>query len=144
MGYGLPAAVGANVANHETMVVCISGDASILMNIQEFSTIKQYRLPIKLFIINNSYMGMVKQWQDLFYENRYSQSYTDSLPDFQKLAESFGIKGITCSVASELEGKIQEALDHKGAVVFNCIVTDDAHVMPMIPAGAGHNELVKG
>ena len=143
MGYGLPAAVGAQVANPEKLVVCISGDASILMNIQELSTICQYRLPIKLFIINNSYMGMVKQWQDLFYENRYSQSYTDSLPNFEKLAEAFGIKGMTCTDINNLEAQIQEAISHKGPVVFNCIVTENAHVMPMIPAGAGHNELVK-
>ncbi len=143
MGYGLPAAVGAQVANAEKLVVCISGDASILMNIQELSTICQYRLPIKLFIINNSYMGMVKQWQDLFYENRYSQSYTDSLPNFEKLAQSFGIKGMTCVNVDELENQINEAISHDGPVVFNCIVSQNAHVMPMIPAGAGHNELVK-
>lgn len=143
MGYGLPAAVGAQIANPERAVICISGDASILMNIQELSTIAQYRLPIKLFIINNSYMGMVKQWQDLFYENRYSQSYTASLPDFEKLAESFGIKGITCSNARGLSDKIKLAFNHKGPVVFNCIVTEETHVMPMIPAGAGHNEIVK-
>lgn len=143
MGYGLPAAVGSQVANPEKLVVCISGDASILMNIQELSTICQYRLPIKLFIINNSYMGMVKQWQDLFYENRYSQSYTDSLPNFEKLAQSFGIKGMTCVNVDDLEGKINEAISHNGPVVFNCIVSQNAHVMPMIPAGAGHNELVK-
>lgn len=143
MGYGLPAAVGAQVANPERTVICISGDASILMNIQELSTIAQYRLPIKLFIINNSYMGMVKQWQDLFYENRYSQSYTASLPNFEKLAESFGIMGITCSNASELRKKINITFTHKGPVVFNCVVVEKTHVMPMIPAGAGHNEIVK-
>ncbi len=143
MGYGLPAAVGGQVANPKALTICISGDASVLMNIQELSTIAQYRLPIKLFIINNSYMGMVKQWQDLFYENRYSQSYTDSLPNFEKLAESFHLKGMTCSNPNELEQKIQEAIDFKGTVIFNCIVAEKEHVMPMIPAGAGHNELVK-
>ena len=143
MGYGLPAAIGAQVANSNALTICISGDASILMNIQELSTITQYQLPIKLFIINNSYMGMVKQWQDLFYKNRYSQSYTDSLPNFEKLAESFGLKGMTCSNPSELESKVQEALNYNGSVIFNCIVADNTHVMPMIPAGAGHNELVK-
>lgn len=143
MGYGLPAAVGSQVANPESLVICISGDASILMNIQELSTIAQYRLPIKLFIINNSYMGMVKQWQDLFYKNRYSQSYTDSLPNFQKLAESFALKGMTCSKPEELETMVKEALEYNGAVVFNCLVAEEEHVMPMIPAGAGHNELVK-
>jgi acetolactate synthase-1/2/3 large subunit len=143
MGYGLPAAVGAQVAHPNALTICISGDASILMNIQELSTIAQYQLPIKLFIINNSYMGMVKQWQDLFYKNRYSQSYTDSLPNFEKLAESFHLKGITCSNPSELEDKIKEALNYHGAVIFNCIVAENAHVMPMIPAGAGHNEIVR-
>jgi acetolactate synthase I/II/III large subunit len=143
MGYGLPAAVGGQVANPDALTICISGDASILMNIQELSTIAQYRLPIKLFIINNSYMGMVKQWQDLFYENRYSQSYTDSLPNFEKLAESFHLKGMTCSDPDELESKVQEAINYKGTVIFNCIVAEKEHVMPMIPAGAGHNELVK-
>jgi acetolactate synthase-1/2/3 large subunit len=143
MGYGLPAAVGGQVANPERLTLCISGDASILMNIQELSTICQYRLPIKLFIINNSYMGMVKQWQDLFYENRYSQSYTASLPNFEALANAFGIMGITCTKASELEEKIKLAINHNGPVVFNCIVSQGIHVMPMIPAGAGHNELVK-
>lgn len=142
MGYGLPAAIGAQVANPDTLTICISGDASILMNIQELSTISQYRLPIKLFIINNSYMGMVKQWQDLFYENRYSQSYTDSLPNFEKLAESFHLKGMTCNNPQELEQKIQEAIEYKGAVIFNCIVSEHTHVMPMMPAGAGHNEIV--
>lgn len=143
MGYGLPAAVGSQVANPERLTVCISGDASILMNIQELSTIAQYRLPIKLFIINNSYMGMVKQWQDLFYKNRYSQSYTESLPNFEALANAFGIMGITCTKASELEEKIKLAINHNGAVVFNCVVSEKTHVMPMIPAGAGHNEIVK-
>jgi acetolactate synthase-1/2/3 large subunit len=143
MGYGLPAAVGAQVANPDALTICISGDASILMNIQELSTIAQYQLPIKLFIINNSYMGMVKQWQDLFYKNRYSQSYTDSLPNFEKLAESFHLKGMTCSNPNELEDSIKEALNYDGTVIFNCIVAENAHVMPMIPAGAGHNEIVK-
>jgi acetolactate synthase-1/2/3 large subunit len=143
MGYGLPAAVGAQVAHPNALTICISGDASILMNIQELSTIAQYQLPIKLFIINNSYMGMVKQWQDLFYKNRYSQSYTDSLPNFEKLAESFHLKGMTCSDPNELEGKVEEAINYNGTVIFNCIVAENAHVMPMIPAGAGHNEIVK-
>ncbi len=143
MGYGLPAAVGAQVANPNALTICISGDASILMNIQELSTISQYQLPIKLFIINNSYMGMVKQWQDLFYKNRYSQSYTDSLPNFEKLAESFNLKGMTCSNPNELENSIKEAINYDGTVIFNCIVAENAHVMPMIPAGAGHNEIVR-
>ncbi len=142
MGYGLPAAVGAQVANPNKLVICISGDASVLMNIQELSTIKQYKLPVKLVIINNSYMGMVKQWQELFYESRHSHSYTDSLPDFKLLAESFGIKGIECSNPNELELKFKEMIEHDGPVVFNCIVSKDEHVYPMIPSGAGHNEIV--
>ena len=144
MGYGLPAAVGAQVANPNKLVICISGDASVLMNIQELSTIKQYKLPVKLVIINNSYMGMVKQWQELFYESRKSHSYTDSLPDFVALAQSFGIKGMQCSNPNELEAKFAEMIAHDGPVVFNCIVSKDEHVYPMIPAGAGHNEIVTG
>ena len=144
MGYGLPAAVGAQVANPDKLVLCISGDASIMMNIQELSTVKQHKLPVKIFILNNNHMGMVKQWQELFYESRRSHSYTDSLPNFVKLAESFDIKGIECKNPSELEFKIAQMLSHQGPVLFNCVVSDKEHVYPMIPAGAGHNEIVSG
>ncbi len=144
MGYGVPAAMGAQVANPDDLVICVSGDASFLMNMQELSTIRQYNLPIKIFIVNNRYMGMVRQWQELVYEKRESQSYMESLPDFMKLAETFDIKGITCDKASELEVKIQEMIDHDGPVLFNCLVDKAENVFPMIPAGAAHNEILLG
>ncbi len=144
MGYGIPAALGAQIANSEDLVVCVSGDASFLMNMQELSTIRQYDLPIKIFVVNNQYMGMVRQWQELIYEKRESQSYMKSLPDFMKLAESFNIKGITCCNPNELEGKIKEMIDHDGPVLFNCIVERSENVFPMIPAGSAHNEILLG
>jgi acetolactate synthase-1/2/3 large subunit len=142
MGYGVPAAIGAQIANPNQLVICISGDASFLMNMQELSTIKQYNLPIKIIIINNKSMGMVRQWQDLVYEGRKSESYMDSLPDFGKLAESFGIKGIYCDKPEEIEDKFYEMLSHKGAVLFNCITEKSENVFPMIPSGAAHNEIL--
>ena len=142
MGYGVPAAIGAQVAYPKQLVCCISGDASFLMNMQELSTIKQYQLPVKIFILNNSYMGMVRQWQELVYQSRESHSYMESLPDFTILAESFGIKGIKCSNPEDLKTKIKEMLDHKGPVLFNCEIKKDENVFPMIPSGAGHSEMV--
>lgn len=144
MGYGVPAAIGAQIANPNSLVYCISGDASFLMNMQELSTIKQYHLPIKIIIINNRYMGMVRQWQELVFENRESESYMDSLPDFVKLAESFGIKGMRCENPNELEVKFKEMLSHKGPVLFDCVVEKSENVFPMIPAGAAHNEILLG
>jgi acetolactate synthase-1/2/3 large subunit len=144
MGYGVPAALGAQVANPDATVICVSGDASFLMNMQELSTIKQYNLPVKIFILNNRYMGMVRQWQELVYEKRESQSYMDSLPDFMKLAESFGIKGLECEDPSQLDQKILEMLNHKGPVLFNCLVAKSENVFPMIPAGSAHNEILLG
>ena len=142
MGYGVPAAIGAQIANPNDLVMCISGDASFLMNMQELSTIKQYNLPIKIVIINNRYMGMVRQWQELVYENRESESYMESLPDFIKLGESFGIKSIYCDNPSEIKQKFQEMLDHNGPVLFNCVTEKSENVFPMIPAGSGHNEIL--
>src|SRR5690606_12090617 len=104
--------------------------------------IKQYELPVKIFIMNNGYMGMVRQWQQLIYESRESHSYMESLPDFVKLAESFGIKGIRCANPKELDQKLQEMLDHKGPVLFDCIVEKSENVFPMIPAGSAHNEIL--
>ena len=144
MGYGVPAAIGAQVANPDALTICVSGDASFLMNMQELSTIKQYNLPVKIFIINNKYMGMVRQWQELIYEKRESQSYMESLPDFMKLAESFGIKGIQCDDPKKLKKKIVQMLEHKGPVLFECIVDKAENVFPMIPAGAAHNEILLG
>ena len=144
MGYGVPAAIGAQVANPDDLVICVSGDASFLMNMQELGTITQYKLPVKIFIVNNKYMGMVRQWQELVYERRESETYMESLPDFMKLAEAFGIKGIICDKSSELKGKIQEMIDHDGPVLFNCLVDKAENIFPMIPSGAAHNEILLG
>jgi acetolactate synthase-1/2/3 large subunit len=144
MGYGVPAAMGAQIANPQDLVICVSGDASFMMNMQELATIKQYNLPVKIFILNNRYMGMVRQWQELIYEKRESQSYMESLPDFMKLAESFGIKGLECDDPKILPQKIAEMIEHKGPVLFNCIVDKAENVFPMIPAGCAHNEILLG
>jgi len=144
MGYGVPAAIGAQIANPNALTICISGDASFMMNMQELATITQYRLPVKIFILNNRYMGMVRQWQELIYNKRESQTYMESLPDFVKLAESFGIKGMRCEKPEELESKIKEMLEHQGPVLFDCVVDKAENVFPMIPAGAAHNEILLG
>lgn len=144
MGYGVPAAIGAQIANPKSLVMCVSGDASFLMNMQELGTIKQYKLPVKIIILNNRYMGMVRQWQELIYEKRESQSYMESLPDFVKLAESFGIKGIRCENPQELEEKFNEMINHKGPVLFDCVIEKSENVFPMIPAGSAHNEILLG
>jgi acetolactate synthase-1/2/3 large subunit len=144
MGYGVPAALGAQIANPDSLVICVSGDASFMMNMQELATIRQYDLPVKIFILNNRYMGMVRQWQELIYDKRESQSYMESLPDFLKLAESFGIKGMECSRPEELDQKLAEMINHKGPVLFNCLVEKTENVFPMIPAGAAHNEILLG
>ncbi|MGB0843276.1 MAG: acetolactate synthase 3 large subunit [Alphaproteobacteria bacterium] len=142
MGYGLPAAVGTQVANPGALVVDVSGEASALMNIQELATICQYRLPVKMFIINNQWMGMVRQWQELLHGKRYSESYSDSLPDFVKLAEAFGGKGIRCTDVKDLDACLQEMIDHDGPVVFDCCVTQDENCFPMIPSGRAHNQML--
>lgn len=144
MGYGLPAALGVQVAHPEALTVCVTGEASFMMNIQELSTLVQYRLPVKVFLLNNRYMGMVRQWQEMFHGGRYSESYMDSLPDFVALAESFGMKGMRVSKPSELDKAIQEMLAHKGPVILDVVVDQNENVYPMIPAGAAHNELVLG
>lgn len=144
MGYGVPAAIGAQIANPNELVFCISGDASFLMNMQELGTLKQYELPVKIIILNNRYMGMVRQWQELVYSSRESHSYMESLPDFVKLAECFGIKGMRCENPAELEAKFKEMLDHKGPVLFDCVVEKSENVFPMIPAGSAHNEILLG
>ena len=144
MGYGVPAAIGAQLANPQDLVMCISGDASFMMNMQELATIKQYNLPVKIIILNNRYMGMVRQWQELVYQKRESQSYMESLPDFIKLAEAFGIKGMECSNPAELDQKFIEMIDHQGPVLFNCVIENSENVFPMIPAGAAHNEILLG
>jgi acetolactate synthase-1/2/3 large subunit len=142
MGYGLPAAIGAQMGNPDALVIDIAGDASIQMNIQELGTATQYRLPVKVFVLNNEYMGMVRQWQELTYESRYSNSYSDSLPDFVKLAEAYGWKGIRITDASELDAGIQAMIDHDGPVFVDCLVAKEHNCYPMIPSGAAHTDMI--
>jgi acetolactate synthase-1/2/3 large subunit len=144
MGYGLPAAVGAQIAHPDALVIDVAGEASILMNIQELSTICQYRLPVKAFIVNNQYMGMVRQWQEFFHGGRYSESYMDSLPDFVKLAESFGAVGLRAEKPGEVDDVIREMIGVKRPVVVDVRVDPNENVFPMIPAGAAHYEMKLG
>ena len=142
MGYGLPAAIGAQLGNPGALVIDIAGEASIQMNIQELGTASQFRLPVKVFILNNEYMGMVRQWQELTYESRYSNSYSDSLPDFVKLAEAYGWKGIRIEAEADLDAGIQAMIDYDGPVIVDCRVSKGANCYPMIPSGAAHTEMI--
>ncbi|MEG3165397.1 acetolactate synthase 3 large subunit [Sphingomonas sp. PB2P19] len=142
MGYGLPAAIGAQLGNPNALVIDIAGEASIQMNIQELATAAQYSLPVKIFILNNEYMGMVRQWQELTYESRYSESYSDSLPDFVKLGEAYGWKGIRIETNDELDAGIAAMLDHDGPVIVDCRVAKLANCFPMIPSGAAHTDMI--
>jgi len=142
MGYGLPAAIGAQAGFPDALVIDIAGDASIQMNIQEMGTATQYRLPVKVFVLNNEWMGMVRQWQQLTFESRYSHSYSDSLPDFVKLAEAYGWKGIRITDESELDAGIQAMIDHDGPVFVDCLVSKEANCFPMIPSGAAHTDMI--
>ena len=142
MGYGLPAAIGAQLGNPDALVIDIAGEASIQMNIQEMATASQYRLPVKVFILNNEYMGMVRQWQELTYESRYSNSYSDSLPDFVALAQAYGWKGIRIETEDQLDAGIAAMLAHDGPVMVDCMVAKDANCFPMIPSGAAHTEML--
>ncbi len=142
MGFGLPAAMGVQMAHPKSTVCCVTGEASIQMCIQELSTCKQYDLPIKIVNLNNRYMGMVRQWQEFFYDRRYSHSYMDALPDFVKLAESYGHVGVKIEKPGDVEGALKEALAQKDRLVFLDFITDQTeNVYPMIPAGKGHNEM---
>ena len=144
MGYGLPAALGVQVAHPDALVIDIAGDASILMNMQEMSTAVQYRLPVKIFILNNQYMGMVRQWQQLLHGNRLSESYTEALPDFVKLAEAYGAVGIQASKPAELDDAIHEMMEVDRPVIFDCRVAALENCFPMIPSGKAHNEMLLG
>jgi acetolactate synthase-1/2/3 large subunit len=144
MGYGLPAAVGVQIGHPDALVIDIAGEASILMNIQEMSTVSQYRLPVKVFIVNNQYMGMVRQWQELMHGGRYSESYTAGLPDFVKLAEAFGAKGLRATRPDEVDDLIKAMLAHDGAVIADIAVDPTENCFPMIPSGAAHNEILLG
>jgi acetolactate synthase I/II/III large subunit len=144
MGYGLPAAVGIQVAHPGALVIDIAGEASIQMVMQEFSTAVQHRLPVKVFIMNNEWMGMVRQWQELLHGERYSHSYSESIPDFVKLAEALGGYGIRCDNPAELDAKILEMIAHDGPVLFDCRVEKAENCLPMIPSGSAHNEMILG
>ena len=144
MGYGLPSSVGVQIAHPDSLVIDISGEASFLMNMQELSTIVQYNLPVKIFILNNQWMGMVRQWQELNHGSRYSESYTESLPDFVLLAKSFGIKGLRVEEIDKLDSTIDEMLNTKGPVIADIRVEKEENCFPMIPSGAAHNEMILG
>ena len=142
MGYGFPAAIGAQIANPDALVIDIAGDASILMNIQEMSTAVQHRLPVKIFILNNEYMGMVRQWQELLHGGRYSESYTDSLPDFVKLAESFNAQGLRAKNVEELDEVINEMIKSDKTVIADIWIDKEENCYPMIQSGSAHNEML--
>ena len=144
MGYGLPAAVGVQLAHPGSLVIDIAGEASVLMTMQEMSTAVQYRLPIKIFILNNQYMGMVRQWQELLHGGRYSESYTEALPDFVKLAEAYHAVGIRCEKPGELDAAIAEMIAVNKPVIFDCVVDPAENCFPMIPSGRAHNEMILG
>ena len=144
MGYGLPAAVGVQLAHPDSLVIDIAGEASVQMTMQEISTAVQYRLPIKIFILNNSYMGMVRQWQELLHGGRYSQSYSEALPDFVKLAEAMHAVGIRCEKPGDLDKAIKEMIAVDRPVIFDCVVDQKENCFPMIPSGKAHNEMILG
>jgi acetolactate synthase I/II/III large subunit len=144
MGYGLPAAIGVQMAHPDSLVIDVAGEASFLMNIQELSTAVQYRLPVKAFIVNNQYMGMVRQWQELLHGGRYAESYTASLPDFVKLAEAYGLTGLRATKPSEVDGVIEQMIATPGPVLADIVVDQTENCFPMIPSGAAHNEMILG
>jgi acetolactate synthase-1/2/3 large subunit len=144
MGYGLPAAVGVQLAHPKSLVIDVAGEASVLMTMQEISTAVQYRLPIKIFILNNEYMGMVRQWQELLHGGRYSESYSAALPDFVKLAEAYHAVGIRCAKPGDLDEAIKEMINVDKPVIFDCLVDKAENCFPMIPSGRAHNEMILG
>jgi acetolactate synthase-1/2/3 large subunit len=144
MGYGLPAAIGVQVAHPEALVIDVAGEASIMMNIQEMSTAAQYRTPVKIFIMNNRWMGMVRQWQELLHGGRYSESYSDALPDFVKLAEAFGWTGLRATKPAEMDDIIKTMIETPGPVIVDVAVDEKENCFPMIPSGSAHNEMLLG
>jgi acetolactate synthase-1/2/3 large subunit len=144
MGYGLPASVGVQLAHPDSLVIDIAGEASVLMTMQEMSTAAQYDLPIKIFILNNKYMGMVRQWQELLHGGRYAHSYSEALPDFVKLADAYHAVGIRCENPGELDAAIKEMIKVKKPVIFDCVVDPNENCFPMIPSGRAHNEMLLG
>ena len=144
MGYGFPASIGVQIAHPEALVINVAGEASWLMNMQEMGTAVQYRLPVKQFILNNERLGMVRQWQELLHGERYSSSWSEALPDFVKLAEAFGAKGILCTDPAKLDDAIMEMIEHPGPVIFDCVVEKHENCFPMIPSGKAHNDMILG
>ena len=144
MGYGFPASIGVQMAHPEALVINVAGEASWLMNMQELGTAMQFNLPVKQFILNNERLGMVRQWQELLHGERYSHSWSESLPDFVKLAEAFGAKGILCDDPDDLDDAIMEMINHDGPVLFDCLVEKHENCFPMIPSGKAHNEMLLG
>ncbi|TCL09736.1 acetolactate synthase large subunit [Shimia isoporae] len=144
MGYGFPASIGVQMAHPDSLVINVAGEASWLMNMQEMGTAVQFRLPVKQFILNNERLGMVRQWQELLHGERYSHSWSEALPDFVKLAEAFGAKGILCSDPDDLDDAIMEMINHDGPVIFDCLVEKHENCFPMIPSGKPHNEMLLG
>jgi acetolactate synthase-1/2/3 large subunit len=144
MGYGLPASVGVQLAHPKSLVIDIAGEASVLMTMQELSTAVQYRLPVKIFILNNNYMGMVRQWQELLHGGRYAESYSEALPDFVKLAEAYHAHGIRCEKPGDLDRAIKEMITVDKPVLFDCVVDPKENCFPMIPSGRAHNEMLLG
>ncbi|SLN73317.1 Acetolactate synthase large subunit [Roseovarius gaetbuli] len=144
MGYGFPASIGVQMAHRDALVINVAGEASWLMNMQEMGTAMQYKLPVKQFILNNERLGMVRQWQQLLHGERYSSSWSESLPDFVKLAEAFGAKGIICKDPADLDDAIMEMLNHDGPVIFDCLVEKHENCFPMIPSGEPHNKMLLG
>ena len=144
MGYGLPAAIGVQIAHPEALVIDVAGEASIMMNIQEMSTAAQYRTPVKIFIMNNRWMGMVRQWQELLHGGRYSESYSDALPDFVKLADAFGWTGLRATKPAEMDDIIKTMIETPGPVIVDVAVDEKENCFPMIPSGAAHNEMLLG
>ena len=144
MGYGLPASIGVQIAHPEALVINVAGEASWLMNMQEMGTAMQFRAPVKQFILNNERLGMVRQWQELLHGERYSSSWSESLPDFVKLAEAFGCKGIKCQDPKDLDDAIMEMIRYDGPVIFDCLVEKHENCFPMIPSGKPHNEMLLG
>jgi acetolactate synthase-1/2/3 large subunit len=144
MGYGLPAAVGVQIAHPNSLVIDIAGEASVQMTMQEMSAAVQHHLPIKIFVINNEYMGMVRQWQELLHGGRYSESYSAALPDFVKLAEAYGAVGLRAEKPAELDRLIHEMIAVDRPVIFDCVVDKTENCFPMIPSGRAHNEMILG
>jgi acetolactate synthase-1/2/3 large subunit len=142
MGYGLPAALGVQAAHRDSLVIDIAGDASVQMTMQEMSSAVQHDLPIKIFILNNQYMGMVRQWQQLLHGNRLSHSYTEAMPDFVKMAEAYGCVGLQVTKPNDLDGAITEMISVKKPVLFDCRVAALENCFPMIPSGKAHNEML--